>query len=797
MNALINRTQRPAPVAAGLLLSLLVLSLLLPAHAQVVKKGKPPPEVYAGIIVKYKSTSAAKATATSAATMRSVEERARVKVAASRAGAMGVAVYRLDNAVPAAEVRAAAARMALDPAVEYAVPDQVMYLMQTTPNDTEYAARQWTLQAPPAIVGGANLPLAWQRTTGSNTVVVAVVDSGIRPGHPDLAGRLLPGYDFISSDSLAALNYPVNWNAADGDGRDADPTDPGNFLDDALLAQLPPNHGLQPRPSTWHGTHAAGTIGATGNNGVGIAGVDWSARLLPVRVAGRHNVGTMSDIIDGIAWAAGLAVPGVPVNANPARVINLSLGGPGPCSAAYQDVIDRVRAVGAVVVAAAGNDGALVVSQPANCNGVIAVTAHSRSGDNASYANVGVQVAVSAPGGGCGALALIDLSGAQDTFNQTCAGCHSIDSLRQQIMQRAPAGLTFVKSRAALDSALMGVDLGGQDTGDMAALAVGLNNTARNDLAGVISQVACSGPTDRVYAPVNLGATIPAAEGYDNKVGTSTAAPHVSGVVALMLSLSPRLTADEVKSILRSTARPHPVGTYCAMGNSDCGSGLLDAAAAVQLVVNNRPIVTGSIQGSAAGVRPGATFTLVGDVRAIGGRTPSTSGMSWRQTSGTPVTIPAASGASVTLVAPNSVGALSFEFVAADSAGYGGVAVVPVIVNSPPTLFPPAAMSGTAGQPLSGTVRGTDPDGDAITYVVVAGPTGFSLNAATGAWSWTPTSAGSHGVTIVPVDAYGNGTPSNFVITAAPDPNAKDGGGGAIPLWFATLLLIAAGRRRR
>ncbi len=423
---------------------------------RIVKKGKPQPEIYAGIIVKYKSSSTAKATATSATTMRAVEERARVKVAASRQGAMGVAVYRFDKAMPAAEVRAAAARMALDPNVEYAVPDQVMHLMQTTPNDTEFAARQWTLQAPPAIVGGANLPLAWQRTTGSNTVVVAVVDSGIRPGHPDLAGRLLPGYDFVSSDSLAALNYPANWNAADGDGRDADPTDPGDFLDDALLAQLPPNHGLQPRASTWHGTHAAGTIGAAGNNGVGIAGVDWSARLLPVRVAGRRGGGATSDIIDGIAWAAGLAVPGVPANANPARVINLSFGAAGPCSAAYQDVIDRVRAVGAVVVAASGNDGALVVSQPANCNGVIAVTAHSRSGDNASYANVGVQVALSAPGGGCGALALIDLSGAQDTFNQTCAGCHSIDSLRQQIMQRAPAGLTFVKSRAALDSALDG-----------------------------------------------------------------------------------------------------------------------------------------------------------------------------------------------------------------------------------------------------------------------------------------------------------------------------------------------------
>jgi hypothetical protein len=243
--------------------------------------------------------------------------------------------------------------------------------------------------------------------------------------------------------------------------------------------------------------------------------------------------------------------------------------------------------------------------------------------------------------------------------------------------------------------------------------------------------------------------------------------------------------------------RPHPAGTYCAMGSGDCGSGLLDASAAVQHVVNNRPIVTASIQGSAPGVRPGTTFTLVGDVRAVGGRMPSTSGMGWRQITGTPVSIPATSGATVTLVAPNATSALAFEFVASDSAGYGGVAAVPVIVNAPPTLFPPAAMSGTVGQPVSGTVRGTDPDGDAITYVVVAGPTGFTLNAGTGAWSWTPSSAGTHGVTVVPVDAYGNGTASNFVITVAADPKAKDsGGGGVLAWWFAALLLIPAVRRR-
>ncbi len=415
MHSTMTRPSLLNSVAVGLLLC----SLLSPAHAQAAKKGKPAPEIYAGIIVKYKSTSFAKTAATSESTMRSVEERARVKIAASRPGAMDLAVYRFAKAMPAAEARAAAARMALDPNVEYAVPDQVMHALQTTPNDTEYAGKQWNLQTPPVVVGGASLPLAWQRTTGSSSVVVAVVDTGIRPGHPDLAGRLLSGYDFISSDAFAAMGFPANWNAADGNGRDADATDPGDYLDDALLAQLPPDHGLSPSPSSWHGTHVAGTIGAASNNGVGVAGVDWSARILPVRVLGRAG-GTTSDIVDGIAWAVGLPVPGVPANPTPARIINLSLGGSGTCSAAFQDAVNRVRAAGAIVIAAAGNDAALAVSQPANCNGVIAVTAHARDGDNASYANVGSQVALSAPGGGCGSNALVDLDGADVTWNQTC-----------------------------------------------------------------------------------------------------------------------------------------------------------------------------------------------------------------------------------------------------------------------------------------------------------------------------------------------------------------------------------------
>jgi hypothetical protein len=233
------------------------------------------------------------------------------------------------------------------------------------------------------------------------------------------------------------------------------------------------------------------------------------------------------------------------------------------------------------------------------------------------------------------------------------------------------------------------------------------------------------------------------------------------------------------------------------MGGTGCGSGLLDANAAVQHVVTNRPTVTAALQPAAPGVRPGATFTLVGDVKAAGGRMPATTGMSWRQTSGPPVTIPAGGGASVTLTAPATSGILTFEYAATDSAGYAGTAGVAVTVNAGPTLLPVAAGTVTANQPISGTVRGSDPESDSITYVLVAGPPGLTVNASSGAWSWTPTSAGSFGVTVMPTDAYGNGTPVNFTITVAPDPNAKDGGGGALPFWLVPLLLLLGRRSQR
>ena len=143
----------------------------------------------------------------------------------------------------------------------------------------------------------------------------------------------------------------------------------------------------------------SGIIGANSNNGVGISGLDWNAKLLPVRVLGKCG-GTFDDIVDAITWAAGLPVAGVPPNPFPARVINMSLGGPIGCPQALQDAINAALTQGVVIAVAAGNESSDAMSSaPANCSGVITVGASTRQGDIASYSNFGLRVDLSAPGG--------------------------------------------------------------------------------------------------------------------------------------------------------------------------------------------------------------------------------------------------------------------------------------------------------------------------------------------------------------------------------------------------------------
>ncbi|MGA0820907.1 MAG: S8 family serine peptidase [Ilumatobacteraceae bacterium] len=275
-----------------------------------------------------------------------------------------------------------------------AEPD-VMRTSTVVPNDPRFS-EQWYLQTPGSSTQGIDLPSAWDITRGSSSVVVAVIDTG-RLDHPELSGRLVDGYDFVSQTK----------NSKDGDGWDSDETDVGDWSesDDPLYTCTV---GDPFKSSSWHGTHVSGIIAANADNSVGIAGVAPNVRVQHVRVLGTCG-GRTSDEAVAIRWAAGLPVDGVPLNPTPAKVINLSLGSQTACAAVEQAAIDEAVAAGVTVVVAAGNAGLDLDTNdfaPSKCANVISVAALRFDGSRASYTNYGSSIDVAAPGGPGGILSL-------------------------------------------------------------------------------------------------------------------------------------------------------------------------------------------------------------------------------------------------------------------------------------------------------------------------------------------------------------------------------------------------------
>ena len=241
-----------------------------------------------------------------------------------RTTALGSQVLKVDRRMSLAEAERLAADIAAsDPNVEYAEPDRIMRKV-FTPNDTQYNQQWHYFEA----AGGINAPPAWDKATGTG-VVVAVIDTGYRP-HVDLNANILPGYDFISDTFVAN----------DGNGRDSSALDPGDWVN--------PGECGPGDPATLRGRRAgmahmwAARSPRVTNNSNGIAGVAFNARVVPARVLGKCG-GFTSDIADAIIWTSGGSVPGVPANANPARVINLSLGGGGSCGTTTQSAINSAR----------------------------------------------------------------------------------------------------------------------------------------------------------------------------------------------------------------------------------------------------------------------------------------------------------------------------------------------------------------------------------------------------------------------------------------------------------------------
>jgi serine protease len=352
------------------------------------------------------------------ARLQGVLERAGVTVARTRA--TGRAAQRLDfgHVLGAQEAAQLSERLAAQPEVQWVVSNTRERRLDIVPNDPFYASGdQWWLQSvrgtnqsaiDDRLRGVAGFASAWALTTGAPAVpaaLVAVLDTGITC-HEELGnvnsscigGHILPGYDFVGPNPNNGGSLAI---ANDGNGRDGDPRDPGDWVTQADIDNDPGDFsGCTVENSSWHGTNIAGLIGALTNQQTptGVAAINWDARILPVRVAGKCGA-DVSDIVDGLRWAAGLHVDGVSDNANPARVINISFGGSEPCNAAYQDAIDEIATKKqAIVVAAAGNERG-AATRPASCRGVVAVGAVNRDGFKSNYSNFGSAITLMAVGG--------------------------------------------------------------------------------------------------------------------------------------------------------------------------------------------------------------------------------------------------------------------------------------------------------------------------------------------------------------------------------------------------------------
>jgi serine protease len=560
--------------------------------------------------------------------------------------AAGIGIDERTQVMRASGVSAAAlmARLKADPDVESVEPNWRVKRM-TPPNDPLYPATaagvrpsgpdsgQWYLRPNLApVVSSIDVEPAWARTTGSG-VVVAVLDTGVRFDHPDLGraaanGQLLPGYDFISDSNIAN----------DGDGQDNDPSDPGDWVSSADLGN-PSFRGCDTGGSSWHGTSTASLVVARTNEGTGMAGVAHGAKVLPLRVLGKCG-GSSADIRAAMRWAAGLEVPGVPSNPNPAKVLNLSLGiGGASCSAQYQQAVDEVRARGATIVVAAGNGAGGPVGSPANCNGVIGVLGLRHAGTKVGFSDLGPEASIAAPGGNC------------------------------------------------------------------------INIRAGTPCLYPILSATNSGTT----SPLSNGWT----DSFDISVGTSFATPLVAGTAALMIAARPSLAPDDVRRLMRSTARPFPTTgadngpddptpvttcvapqgsvqqLQCYCTTALCGAGMLDAGAAVAAAAGAALAVI-----SVSPVSPQAGTAIALDSTGSGGRDgrPIAS-WAWTLVSGGAVAtgFSSATNAATATIQPAAGGTLVIRLTIVDNAGNSASTERSIAVADAPTNNPPSGGGGSGG----------------------------------------------------------------------------------------------------
>lgn len=682
--------------------------------------------------------------------------RSGVNLAASRPITARMQVIQLQYALAEDSLEAMLARLRADPDIEYAEPDARRY-PHALPNDPLFPnaalsqSGQWYLQSNPAVTPAAvNAQAAWDVTTGDAGLVIADLDTGVRFDHPDLLraaanGRLLPGYDFISDPATAN----------DGDGRDADASDPGDWITtaDSNTTQF---KGCTVADSSWHGTRTAGVLGALTNNSTGVAGMIWTGRILPVRVLGKCG-GVDSDIISGMLWAAGIHVQGVPDNATPAKILNMSLGGTGSCPLSYVDAISQIVARGVLIVASAGNEGG-PVDAPANCAGVAAIAGIRQVGTKVGYSSLGPQVALSAPAGNC----------VNSTINPQSPCEYPIETT---------------------------VNLGTRGPG-------------------------ANGYTDQVYDP-NLGTSFSAPIVSGIAALMSAVNPHLSScqLVARLQEGSQPFPQTSLGAATQPPACHVPASStdlqnsecLCTTDGKTCGTGMANASGAVEAAL--RPI---AVLGVPASVKPGQSIALdaQGSIAASGH---TITGYQWTNAGAQSVALENDTSPVATVTAP-SCGYATVKLAVTDDAARADVATVVLSPTSATSTAPGNAdspsCSTTAPKPLlavcpasasvlagSGTQSFTaslaNTSNAAVTWTVNSIPGGNSTvgTISTDGLYTAPATVPSPSTVLVQAvsQADQSVTSSTSVMIAAPP--SPHGGGGAVDLFtlFVNALAVAIG----
>jgi serine protease len=681
MNAALRRAPVARAAATRAAAALLACAVLLPAaHAEEFNPyaARLAPAPTDRVIVKLRASERAQAQSQTQSQSQSQSQAADDRMATlgrrtsvglrdSRAITNDLHVVRVDGIQSVGGLEAAVERLRADASVEYAEPDRRMR-RHLAPNDSLFQA-QWYLQAVQSTANGStasatNAVAAWDVTTGSNSVAVAVLDTGVRFDHPDLGrvsagGKLLDGRDFVSADSSGQA-----LTANDGDGWDADPSDPGDWVSDADRQQTLFS-SCEAENSSWHGTRVAGIIGARTNNALGVAGTGWNSRVLPVRVLGKCG-GYTSDIIAGMRWAAGLPVQGAPANPTPAKVLNLSLGGDGECSAAYQSAVDEIVAQRVMVVVSAGNDGS-TVDAPANCRGVVAVGALRHVGNKVGFSNLGPGVTVSAPGGNC----------VNTGAGQPCL--FSIDTTTN-LGTTAPAGNDYT-------------------------------NQTRFNVGTSFSAPIVSGIAGLMYA---VNGTLTPAQATARLRASARAFPVVVETDPVTNQPIPQCRVPASATDFQTS--------QCNCTKRTCGAGMADAGAA--LAAMTRPLAAAT----ASAIAPGQSVTLDAAISSAGtGATIATYAWSVRPgATGNPTPSPT-NGLTTSLALPTT-GALAVQLIVTDTNGGTDTAVIPLLVTAPNVVAQSRTAAATAlaaaDLELGGVttqISSTVAAGNVISQSVVAG----------------------------------------------------------------------------